>query len=343
MSTLTVDANGTELAYIDSGAPATSTHDYVTIFAIHGMMFGYHIYDKVFALAQGADVRLVAINRRGYPGSTALSAEDMAALAGTDEQKEAFIQARGLEVATFIDKFIEVNDIPPISEDGTAGGIALMGWSLGCCVSLSVVSHIRSYPQSVQKRLGAYLRAHILHEPPQVALGHSISPKTWLPNMNPNLTPEKGALLTAHYLSAYFRHGDLSKRSPDALEYVVPATFRPPTVFSMSDAHMEKIFNLEAGGPDTVWYLGSGPQLFASYRKACFDKAVRAKVPKMKTWVLVGEATFTLCLGAAWRIEEEDAVAGGGFVKTRWFPDINHFIQWDEPELAMKSFVEMSQ
>ncbi len=38
-----------------------------------------------------------------------------------------------------------------------------MGWSLGSAVALSVISHLDTYPQSVQARLGAYLRTLILH------------------------------------------------------------------------------------------------------------------------------------------------------------------------------------
>ena len=38
MPTLVVDEHGTELSYIDSGAP-NDTKDYVTIFAIHGTVF----------------------------------------------------------------------------------------------------------------------------------------------------------------------------------------------------------------------------------------------------------------------------------------------------------------
>lgn len=37
MQTLAVDDSGTELAYLDSGAPRSK--DYVTIFAIHGTGF----------------------------------------------------------------------------------------------------------------------------------------------------------------------------------------------------------------------------------------------------------------------------------------------------------------
>ena len=39
MPSIIVDDKGTELAYLDSGAPCSSPDSYVTIFAIHGTVF----------------------------------------------------------------------------------------------------------------------------------------------------------------------------------------------------------------------------------------------------------------------------------------------------------------
>ncbi len=188
MPSITVDDSGTELAYLDSGVPSTSPESYVTIFALHGIGYGYrefhraaHIYLPLITLVPGhADiydrlvkfiqdskppgVRFVAVSRRGYPSSTPYDAAEVGGLpTASDDQKAAFLRARGAELAAFIDKFIQEANLPPVSADGSSGGIALMGWSLGCAFALSVVSHIDTYPQSVQARLGAYLRTLILH------------------------------------------------------------------------------------------------------------------------------------------------------------------------------------
>ena len=182
MPILVVDEHGTELSYIDSGVP-NGTKDYVTIFAIHGTVFTSRelripsyisseadavyclpaIWDRVIALAPKSGVRFVAVNRRDYPGSTALSPEDINVLnSGTDDQKADYLKARGVEFATFVNLFAEKNNIPPISPDGTAGGFGLVGWSLGCAFVLAAVAAVDALPAPAQARWKAGARALIL-------------------------------------------------------------------------------------------------------------------------------------------------------------------------------------
>ena len=176
-STLNV-GNGTELGYIDSGAPGTST--YTTIFAIHGM--GYYsrkytpatspqtcmltprtaVFEKVLEKATSHNTRFVAITRRDYNGSTAYSTSDLSDLQnGPETAQTSFFQARGLELATFIETFISKNDIPAPSSDGKTGGIGVLGWSLGNTFTVSLLANIESYPNSTQTTLAKYLRAAI--------------------------------------------------------------------------------------------------------------------------------------------------------------------------------------
>ena len=49
MKTISVHEDGTELAYLDSGAPEDAT--YTTIFAVHGVAFSSRsFFDPLFAL-----------------------------------------------------------------------------------------------------------------------------------------------------------------------------------------------------------------------------------------------------------------------------------------------------
>ncbi|TFK80897.1 alpha/beta-hydrolase [Polyporus arcularius HHB13444] len=344
MPSITVDDNGTELAYLDSGVPKASQDSYVTIFAIHGIAFGFHIYDRILGLLRdSADIRFVAISRRGYPGSTPYDPDEIARIpTDGDGQKEEFLRARGREVAVFIDKFIDAFHLPPISADGSSGGIALMGWSLGSAVALSVISHLDTYPQSVQTRLSAYLRTLILHEPPQVALGLPPVPKSWSPQYDKSITPGQALRIGIHWLTSYFRHGDLSTRSLDALEYVVPATYRAPSIYTMSDAEVAQMVSYDLAGPDAMWFMNSRTQLRASYERACFDSGLRAKMPHMKVWLVVGDVTPSFAIAAAWQVEADDQRLGGGnSVRVKWVRGSNHFMQWDEPSLALQTFREV--
>lgn len=145
---------------------------------------GIAVFQKVMALAANYGLRIVGINRRDYPGSTPFSHSELAVLSGgSDDERADFVRARGLEIATFVDRFIENQGVPPISEDGKSGGIALLGWSLGSAFVLSTISCCDTWPTELQSRLKTHLRALIL----QCADVHpySISPPTFRQNLPP--------------------------------------------------------------------------------------------------------------------------------------------------------------
>ena len=173
------DKNGHMLSYIDSGAPSG---DYITLFAIHGTAFtcsgsfvsGFFrsprhllieiadVFQKIMGIAAASRVRIVALSRRDYPGSTLLSDKEKAVLdSGTDEEKAEFLKERGLEVSTFIKCFDEENPISPIS--GATGGFAILGWSLGSSFALAAVANLDSLRTDLQTWWGDHLRALILY------------------------------------------------------------------------------------------------------------------------------------------------------------------------------------
>ena len=172
--------NGITLAYLDSGAPSAKT--YTTIIAIHGMGFysrklalaalyhnrtvwlTYHaaVWAKVLDLAPASNTRFVAVTRRDYNGSTPYTSADLNTLQnGTVSDQTAFFQARGEEIATFIELFINQNNIPAPSADGKTGGVGLLGWSLGNTFSVATIANLQSYATSTQHTLAKYLRALI--------------------------------------------------------------------------------------------------------------------------------------------------------------------------------------
>ncbi|KAI0700667.1 hypothetical protein C8T65DRAFT_657433 [Cerioporus squamosus] len=303
MPTITVDDRGTELAYLDSGVPSSSPESYVTIFALHGIGFGFHVYDKLLKFIQDSKppgVRFVAISRRGYPGSTPYDAEEIGRLpTASDDQKEAFLRARGAEIAIFLDKFIEQFNLPPVSADGSS-------------------------------------------ESPLVAIGVPEAPQSWTPQLETSIRPDQAGLIGVQWLTSYFRHGDLSSRSFDGCEWVVPATYRAPTIYNMSDDEIAQILSFEVAMLDATWYMSSAPQLRASYERACFSSDTKAKLPHMKISVVVGDATLALGLVAAWQMEDDSKRLGSGFsLKVKWIKGGNHLVQWDDPSLALQTFTEV--
>ncbi|KAI0058354.1 hypothetical protein BV25DRAFT_1810813 [Artomyces pyxidatus] len=338
MPLLTVDNTGTQLFYLDSGVPYETTGAYTTVFAVHGLGFSSPIFNKIIALAPAANLRFVAINRRGYKRSTPISAAEAETIInGTDEDKSEYLKTRGLELSRFIDIFIRENNTPPISPDGKTGGIAILGWSAGNGVVLSAIANVDSIPEDARSRLGSHLRALIMQEPPSVILGMPSPTGTWSPHMDTSLAEQQTPMYT-QWITSYFRHGDLAKRDTNVLSYIVPATFRRPTIYNMSPEEIEG--TVDESMSEVPSMISLFVQAHANYRKACFDRKIRELLPRMKVSALCGDATCSFPLAAFWALQDDDKAEGGGFVNFRMILGVNHFMQWDDPDVSLKAYTD---
>ncbi|TBU21588.1 hypothetical protein BD311DRAFT_792642 [Dichomitus squalens] len=333
--------NGVELGYLDIGAPEQQV--YTTIFAIHGM--GYHspVFQKVIALSPAVGIRFVAVTRRDYNGSTPYTAHELNALRnGSDSDKQAFLRARGLEIATFIERFIQENSLPAPTSDGKTGGIGILGWSLGASFAVALVANLLTYPTPTQKTLGQYLRALLLQEPPSIALGLPLPSQSWSPQIDTSIPARYRQTGSVQWITSYFEHGDLSTRDPNVLEYVLPTVKRVPSVFTMRQDQLGEMTNIDAAnGGDTLIVVSFPPQLRACYKDALYNKDIRAALPRMNVLAFSGDATANFGIVALWSVQDDDAAAGGGWVETKIVPGINHFVHWDAPQLAVETYLSV--
>jgi hypothetical protein len=122
----------------------------------------------------------VVVNRRGYTGSTPFTPEDVAPFNPEISETKSgvpsfsrdvaelytlFLQQRGAEIARFLQKFIEIEEIPSQTLGGVraAGGISVMGWSLGNVITLSMLAFANTYDPALTKSLEPYLRKVIIY------------------------------------------------------------------------------------------------------------------------------------------------------------------------------------
>ncbi|THH14811.1 hypothetical protein EW146_g5570 [Bondarzewia mesenterica] len=205
-------------------------------------------------------IRFVAVNRRNFPGSTPFTSDEASILAtGDDRQKSA-----------------STTSIPPISDDGKIGGIALLGWSVrapfACATIASVDSHAHSpclWTPDSREKLGARYRCQ---HPAELRLR-----------------------AFAHWMTAYFDHGDLFKRDLDLLSYIMPSTSRSPTIFTMAATEVKDI-----------------PQLKESYRNAFFDSATAELFRKMEISILAGDRSLSWGLAGLWAVQDDAKELGNG-------------------------------
>ncbi|KAJ6509140.1 hypothetical protein DFH09DRAFT_942672 [Mycena vulgaris] len=334
--TLAIDSNGTVLSFTDSGPPENK--DYITVFAVHGIACNGLIFKKVQALARANNIRFVAINRRPYIGSTPYTeAESVTLCTGSETEKAHFIDARGIEFATFVETFVQKYDLPPISPDGKSGGVALLGWSAGNLVTAAALNSLGKLPPSSQDKFKLYLRAHIMHEPPSVIFGLPAAPLTWSPYVEASVPAKMHPRLATQWLSAYFDHGDLSANGVDAIEYIVPSLRCHPSFYSMSSSEVAEIADESISEfPGMFMRMEQANDV---YRRVCYGPECKSLAPLLKTTLIVGEATISFRLTALLSIRADNSALGGD-IRFSLVDGANHFVQWDEPDKAIKTYLE---
>ncbi|KZT03859.1 uncharacterized protein LAESUDRAFT_738141 [Laetiporus sulphureus 93-53] len=319
MPTLTV-ADGVELYYTDSGDSQAVCH-LPSSLGVTAQFYLLEIWKRVQSHAYNANTRLVAINRRNYAGSTPYSEPEAAAA-----------------IITFMSNFILEQDTPPISHDGTGGGIALVGWSAGKAFTTAAIGSVDQAPLDVRERVASRMRALIMHEPPALALGLPIAPAAWSPHIDFSVPECIRPQMFTPWITSYFNHGDLSTRNRDVLSYIVPSLDRIPSIYNMSAEERREIVDESVDHMSAMFVCM--PQAVARYRRACFDRSLRALLPKMKVWCFTGDATSWSQIDAFWLIEKDNADRGGGFINFKVLPGLNHFMQWDDPEKTLEMYLE---
>ncbi|KAH8114764.1 hypothetical protein DFH11DRAFT_1508701 [Phellopilus nigrolimitatus] len=203
MHTAQIDSDGTQFAYIDSGAPQSDT--YTTVVCVHGYTFNALNFSRLLPLAHKHDLRIIAPNRRDYAGSTPFSDIELDVLNGKDDHAHMdFLQKRGLEIARFLVWIISEKKIP--QSNGTSGGLALLGWSLGNVTTLSFLAHLGSYPQEIIATLEPYLRTFCLYDIQNTYLGYPSPEGAYSPFSDPEIPQDMVDAAFAKWISSYYAH-----------------------------------------------------------------------------------------------------------------------------------------
>ncbi|KAF5388382.1 hypothetical protein D9615_000797 [Tricholomella constricta] len=336
---------GVELSYIDTGAPSTSSL-YTTVIALHGMCFNNQIFERILPVACKKGVRFVAPNRRTFPGSTALSPEELNLImsGGPEEKKDAEIQALGHQIALFIDNFIQKYNIPPISEDGRSGGIVFLAWSLGCTFAFATIASSLTLPAEVRDRLASRIRSLILYDPAPSILGLPNPEQNWAPLIDTTIPQELRLIAFGQWVTGYFEHGDLSKRDLSSLSWVIPSNNRVPTIYNISKDKLNEMgsFGLDAV-PDLMLLINFVDQLKNAYRKTCYDAEIIKTFPAMKVTLLTSDTTPAFGPAGMWAMQDDEKENGGTRpVNYKIVSGINHFWHWEDPESAFDGFMALS-
>lgn len=336
------DTTGVELSYIDSGAPANTP--YTTIFAIHGMNFTNLVFERLLEIAPSRGVRVVAINRRPFPGSTPFTQDEVnVTITGGDEERDAQMEARGHEIGTFIATFIQRFSLPPPSDDKKTGGVCLLGWSVGALFQLAAIATADTLPEAARSVLSSHIRSLILYEPGPIALGLPMPAQNWNPLVDTTVPEALRLEAFGQWVTSYFDHANVVTQDLDSLSWVVPSLSRPPTIFGIPAGKRSAMYRLgEDAATDLPFLFFFANQILKSYRKACYDPKISALFPQMKRSFLCGDKTAAFGVNGMWAMKDDQAVHGPKTeIVYKMIRGTNHFGHWDDPEQLMDAFLEL--
>jgi len=135
---------------------------------IHSCYGGAAVFEKLLPLAHAHNLRIVSVYRRGYAPSSGFRDDELAGigLKKRIEDAEPFLRAQGAEIATFLVNFATAQGIPlsdPEPNNLDAGGIVLIGWSLGGIHALAVLAYLDELPEDTQLTLRKSLHTILFH------------------------------------------------------------------------------------------------------------------------------------------------------------------------------------
>ncbi|KAH8830359.1 Alpha/Beta hydrolase protein [Flagelloscypha sp. PMI_526] len=300
-----------QITFKDTG-PVPNSSNYTTVFLLHGMGLNAEVFQKCLPLGQVHNLRLVAVNRPGYSGSSPM-------MISSDE---ASWRELSRNLANFLEWFVNEKSIPQF--DGQTGGFALYAWSLGAAAALS---------------LCAYEGAISCTEPPHYVVGKVLTPHDgYNPLNDPHIeSPEDRQAAFPAWVSSYYDHPDFASHSLKGLNRESPVG-RSPTLATIPPDVLGKI--MDNAGP-----MMDAPLLFSSLavrneqqtHLALFDELTVSNIfPKVQVWNSV-YTTFIV------QDQFEELTRAGKRCRPYHFVELegaNHFLMWNEPERFVQVIAE---
>lgn len=344
LESLTI-SDGVSYYYCDSGDVPGNT--YTTLVFVPGMGFNGGVFRKLFPLAAAHRLRIVSLYRRDYNPTTSFCDADLAGLVSrTVEGQEGFLRSQAVDIATFLVMFAREQHIP--LAEGTTGGIALVGWSLGSLHAHAVVAHLDALPSNVLSDLEKYLHTVVCHDVSGVFIGIP-NPPGFNMELWSETNVEKRFKLFYEWVTIHFLHKNVTSGSIDDLEFYKS----PDKAHSMHELSPEELAELTSAktfGASDALLLSIQPDVFkATTRRAIFDTSLAEKfLPDLRVRYMCGRTSpgsvvwvlheLRKCLAEPKPIYGSDAEKARD-VGFKFQTEGNHFVFWDEPEVALEQYI----
>lgn len=344
LESLTV-SDGVSYYYLDSGDVPGIT--YTTLVFVPGMGFNGGVFRKLFPLAAAHRLRIISLYRRDYSPTTSFRDADLAGIMSrTVEGQEGFLRSQAVDIATFLAMFAREQHIP--LADGTSGGIVLVGWSLGSSHVHAVVAHLDALPSNVLSDLEKYLHTVVCHDVSGVFIGIP-NPPGFNIGLWSETDVEKRFKLFYEWVAMHFSHKNVTSGSIDDLEFRTTLD-KAHSMHELSPEELAELTSAKTFGASDALLVSIKLDVFkAMTRRAIFDTSLAEKfLPNLRVRYMCGGASpggvvwvmheLRKCLAEPKPIYGPDAEKARD-VKFQFQTEGNHFVFWDEPEVALEQYI----
>ncbi|KAF7302891.1 AB hydrolase-1 domain-containing protein [Mycena kentingensis (nom. inval.)] len=331
-------ANGVEFRYTDSGAPPSSTHDYFTLVGFHGTGFNNGIFTPLHQHAHQRNLRTIFVDRRGYGGSTPYSDAETEDL---NAGKQAAYDAEGLEVAEILAQLVDGEE---------ARNLAVMGWSRGNVLVMSLLGNPGAIPKELYAKLEAQVRSFVLYDPPLQVLGLRATPEQVkdLPFIQPDVLaggPLRVGEGFNRWVTGYYTHPDIASGQLSGVWFGGGATRFTMDGWTSEEraSWCEPLAGAAELVPDPEGRVAAIRT--AQTQRAVFDAGVVSEYfPRAKVLYLTGEETVGSCMWAYMYLQRRVKEAERSReVKFELVPKTNHFMHYDAAAEFMDRIVDSVQ
>ncbi|KAL5513086.1 hypothetical protein ACEPAH_3484 [Sanghuangporus vaninii] len=341
MPLITVDDQGHQLYYEDTGPPPNGPVPYTALFIIHGTAFHGQIFKRLLPLAANHNLRLVVVNRRDYPGSSPYTEEELDVIRKDNETgNDGFGRGQAAELAQFIRTFIEKEHIPKPALKYRDGGIVLLSWSSGNGYTLPLLAYADSIPESTREVIEPYLRLHIIFDAPRWILGVPPLEQQANPLKLTSLSEDECIRIFANSVTAYYKHKNLISRNLHDLQFEIPVDGRK----SMSLEEVRQTTCHSAIAHSEAPIQTANTAIYANrLRHALFDDTTAKYWLRCRVDVVWCEHSPWESIDVMWNLQlmrekaDREGITGRP-MRFVMMPGANHFPHWDQPDVTMKFF-----
>ncbi|KAJ6472851.1 hypothetical protein C8R47DRAFT_720816 [Mycena vitilis] len=231
--------DGIELCYTDSQAPPSSS--YTTLVVLHGSAFTGDGFIPLHKYAHQNNLRVIALNRRDYRGSTKYTDAELEDL---NAGRKVFQDRLAIQLAWFLEHLINEEGTPKVSPDHKAGGLILVAWSFGNATMLSLFADPTTIPKALYETIEPHLLSVVLYEPAYPALGYPEPPdeRFYKPFADPDYAAGDAFYSNIqHWSSSYYAHPDIASGKASGISYAKRT--EKCTVSSWTDEERERYFD----------------------------------------------------------------------------------------------------